>query len=236
MQSFLLLAERLRLFTRAALDVLAPRTCGACGRGGAAGALCAECLEQASRPVFVPPPNAVGSLPVRAFGWFSPPLSLAIKQFKYSGRTDLALPLAELWWQRCAPAVVAGSPVVLVPVPLHARRLVERGYNQSALLATRLARLARAQVWHDGLERTHYTEQQALLGAHDRAKNLHSAFKPGRRPRALGEARIVLVDDVVTTGATLRACEAAFRSSNLAVSEVWALAQTPRPETTQPDG
>jgi len=197
------------------------------------GALCAECLDQASRPLCVPAPNAVGSLPVRALGSFSPPLSLAIKQFKYSGRTDLALPLAELWWQRWAPAVVAASPVVLVPVPLHARRLVERGYNQSALLATRLARLARARVWH-GLERTHYTEQQARLSARDRAHNLHSAFKLGGRPSALRDARIVLVDDVVTTGATLRACEAAFLSSNLAVSEVWALAQTQRPDSTEP--
>ena len=229
-----LLAERLRLFTRAALDSLAPRTCGACGRTGAKGALCAECLDELSWAACFPARSALGSLPVRAVGAFSPPLSLAIKQFKYSGRTDLALPLAELWWQRWAPSIVAASPIVLVPVPLHARRLVERGYNQSALLAMRLARLARARVWHDGLERTHYTEQQARLGAHDRAHNLHSAFKLRGRPNAPGEARIILVDDVVTTGATLRACEAVFLSSNLAISEVWALAQTPRADTSAP--
>jgi ComF family protein len=226
--------ERLRLFTRAALQVLAPRTCGACGRGGAEGALCAECLVQASEGARVSIQSAVGSLPVRALGAFSPPLSLAIKQFKYSGRTDLALPLAELWWQRWAASGVAASPVVLVPVPLHARRLVERGYNQSALLANRLARLAGARVWHDGLERTHYTAQQARLTADDRARNLHSAFTLTGRPSAPGEARIVLVDDVVTTGATLRACEAAFLSSDLTISEVWALAQTPRPDTRRP--
>jgi len=228
----LLLEERLRRFTRAALEVLAPRTCGACGRGAAEDALCADCLDQARATCF-PARGAVGSLPVRALGSFSPPLSLAIKQFKYSGRTDLALPLAELWWQRWAPFVVTASPIVLVPVPLHARRLVERGYNQSALFATRLARLARARVWH-GLERTHYTKQQALLGAHERARNLHSAFELRGRPSAPGEACIVLVDDVVTTGATLRACEKAFLSSNLAISEVWALAQTPRADATRP--
>lgn len=167
---------------------------------------------------------------MRAIGPFEAPLSLAIKHFKYSGRTDLAEPLAELWWQRCGRAAThRGANVVLVPVPLHPRRLVERGYNQSALLATHLARLARVRVAHDALERVHATRQQARLSARQRQHNLHGAFAVSRCSGLGQDTRIVLVDDVVTTGATLAACQTACRAAHLRLHEVWALAYTQSP-------
>lgn len=223
------LAPVLRMVSRALLDVLAPQRCGACERVGIHGVFCPGChagtslLGPASQPV------TVHEVPVLAIGPFEPPLSLAIKQFKYSGRTDLAQPLAELWWQRWGPAVAStcrAPGVVLVPVPLHPGRLVERGYNQSGLLAASLARLARARVAHDVIERVHATAQQARLAARARAHNLHGAFGISRRSSLSPAARIVLIDDVVTTGATLAACQAACRSANLSLSEVWTLAHT----------
>ena len=180
----------------------------------------------------MPEAASVGAVPVLALGPFAPPLSLAIKQLKYAGRTDLAEPLAELWWQRWGPRVArsmqSGANLVLVPVPLHAERLVERGYNQSGLWAGHLARLAHARVGHALIERVHATGQQARLTAHERASNLSGAFRTTPQRDITPHTRIVLVDDVVTTGATLVACQAACRAASLTLSEVWALAHTER--------
>ena len=171
-------------------------------------------------------------VPVLAIGPFAPPLSLAIKQLKYLGRTDLAVPLADLWWQRWGPSFTetrrSRRSVVLVPVPLHPQRLIERGFNQSGLLATRLARLAGVRVRHDVLERAHATEQQALLSADARARNLERAFRLARYGAITPGTELVLVDDVVTTGATLAACQAACHSRGLSISAVWTLAHTER--------
>lgn len=221
------LSRALRALCHIFLDVLAPERCGACANVGVRGSFCPDCQAalRTGSPRLQPP--AVQEVPVRALGPFEAPLSLAIKHFKYSGRTDLAEPLAELWWQRCGRAAThTDANVVLVPVPLHPSRLVERGYNQSALLATHLARLARVRVAHDALERFHATRQQARLSARQRQHNLHGAFAVSRCSGLGPDTRIVLVDDVVTTGATLAACQAACRAAHLRLHEVWALAYT----------
>lgn len=219
------------LLSRTLLDVLAPRTCGACETTGVAGAFCPAC--RAGAPALPPtaPPVSLHEVPLLALGPFEPPLSLAIKRFKYSGRTDLARPLAELWWQRWRPLLESpnfAGKVVLVPVPLHPRRLVERGYNQSALLATSLARLAHARVAYPLLERVVVTKQQARLAAEARTHNLRDAFSVSKRCKLAPSVRLVLVDDVVTTGATLAACQAACRAADLTLSAVWTLAYTER--------
>lgn len=103
---------------------------------------------------------------------------------------------------------LAGS--TLVPVPLHASRQRERGYNQSALLAGALAAGAAGCTCDDLLERVRDTGQQVRLGRMERLENMDDAFRvrPGRRaPRG----RLVVIDDVLTTGATLSACAAALR-------------------------
>lgn len=98
----------------------------------------------------------------------------------------------------------------VVPVPLHKRRLSRRGYNQSALLAEALSARVGVPVREDLLRRTRNTKTQTVLNARQRARNLHGAFEAS--PAAKG-MRLLLIDDVRTTGATLSECARALRAA-----------------------
>lgn len=136
--------------------------------------------------------------------------------FKHGGRTELARPLAAALARRVRTLLSeAGGGNLLVPVPLHRWRRIERGYDQSARLASELAD---ALGWScaRALARTRPTVVQGTAGASSRSANVRGAFGPERwRPlarRAVAEAeRVWIVDDVVTSGATLRECARALR-------------------------
>ena len=109
---------------------------------------------------------------------------------------------------------------VLVPVPLHPRRLRERGYNQSGLIARELGRLTGIPVYEKNLERSLFTGQQTrTAGVEERKINVAGAFSCP--PDAWLDRQVILVDDVATSGATLDACAAALKEAG-AVS-VWGL-------------
>lgn len=97
----------------------------------------------------------------------------------------------------------------MLPVPLHPRRLAERGYNQAALLAVAAGRHTHIKVSTGTLSRSRQTQPQARLGRGERAQNLQDAF----RVAGLSGARVILVDDVVTTGHTVDACAHALSMS-----------------------
>jgi ComF family protein len=204
------------------LGLLAPASCSACGEPldearfwEAPAVFCHSCGPP--RPT---PAENIEGVRVVAAGDYAPPLSLAIKRFKFEGRPELARPLSSL----LEPGVVElglGRKDVWVPVPLHRARLVERGYNQAALLARALAKRTRTSVAFLLLERRRDTSQQARLDREARAENTLGAFAL-RRP--FSGRRVVLVDDVVTTGATVRACLAALRAGGVDVVAVVALA------------
>jgi ComF family protein len=101
---------------------------------------------------------------------------------------------------------------VFVPVPLAPSRERERGYNQSERIACALAARQRAPLWAHALERVKFTETQTRLTPEDRLANVSNAFRVrDAHKQAMRNAHVVLVDDVVTTGATLNACAAALR-------------------------
>ncbi len=105
---------------------------------------------------------------------------------------------------------VLNERVALVPVPLAASRARERGYNQSERLAHALAARWQLAVWDDVLARTRETRSQTRLSPEERSGNVRGAFQATGTREALRGAHVVLVDDVVTTGATLVACAAAL--------------------------
>lgn len=142
----------------------------------------------------------------------------AIISFKYRGVRALAPHLAAL-----LDAYLAGNALpaeVLVPVPLHERRLRERGYNQSALLARELGRLAHLPVAGDALVRRHHSGQQARArDLAERYRNVAGAFV-GSGAGVVGR-KVLLIDDVSTSGATLDACAAALKAAG--AEGVWGL-------------
>lgn len=218
---------------RRLLDLLFPARCGGCGRPGSL--LCPACLAQV-RPVPQPlcvrcghPLPAPGRCndclagqfhvsAIRAAAIYADPLSKAIHRFKYEGRPELHEPLGQLlagyWRSRTVTVDLAAA------VPLHDNRLAERGYNQAELLARVLCREVGLPLLRAGvLYRQRDTAQQMLLGPAERRQNVHGAF--GWAGPALEGCKVLLIDDVATTGSTLEACAEALLAAG--AGKVWAL-------------
>ncbi len=187
--------------------MIAPPICDHCGQGIDSGVLCANCRSSTS---------AIGGL--RAAAYLDGPLRQAVHAFKYNGVRDLAGPLGEILYGAYARYTPPAD--ILIPVPLHAGRLNWRGFNQSLLLAEELAARSGLPVTSQGLVRTRETASQVGLSAADRRKNVDGAFA-WRGPSIAGQ-RVLLIDDVCTTGATMEACAAALYAVQAA--SVWGLA------------
>lgn len=151
-----------------------------------------------------------------------------ILPFKHADRTDLALPLAG-HMARAAAALLARAEI-LVPVPLHWRRLLKRRYNQAALLARHLGARVGKPVIPDALRRIRTTTPLAGLSAFERRRAVEGMFvvAPGHLLRLQGK-RILLIDDVMTSGATANACTRALLAAGAAAVDVAAAARVPDP-------
>jgi ComF family protein len=172
------------------------------GEGMPQGTVCAPCLAD--------PPRHDGIAAGTLYNEASRKLVLA---FKHGRRIALAPLLARLIAARLPASVVEhGGEWLAVPVPLHRMRLWRRGFNQSALLAREIARASGAEVLVDGLVRCKATPVLGGLGRKARARALSGAIavNPRRADRLRG-ARVLLVDDVMTSGATSHACVTALK-------------------------
>jgi ComF family protein len=185
-------------------SVLAPPRCAACDeRVSRLAVFCPACAATTERSDPGPADDAIAAFT------YGGAVARAITRFKYEGRPDLARPLGDLLWTAVAPRARDLRGSVVVPVPLHAGRLAERGYNQAALLASRMAWRLGAPVRAMALARTQDTPRQATLDRTSRVANVVQAFRV-RQPGAVAGREVLLVDDVRTTGSTLRACTAAL--------------------------
>jgi ComF family protein len=202
---------------RRVLDLLLPPTCAGCGRDGVP--LCDRCLvplrrrqdEPPGMPVGLVAPLPHGLVQLEWCGTFSGPVRDAIHALKYRGERRLGPVLGDAMAERWRRAGRGGD--LLVPVPVHASRRRERGFDQAEDLANACGRrLGLPSV--AALERRQLTEAQHALGRSERAANLEGAFEVRDRwiPAVRGRW-VVLVDDVSTTGATLSECAAALRAA-----------------------
>lgn len=158
-------------------------------------------------------------------GIFEGALRHAILRFKFAQRLDLDRPLAALLHERTAERIEAFAPDLVVAVPLHSRRLRERTYNQALLLARRMAARLRTPCPISALQRCRDTTSQQHLSRDERRRNLHSAFAA---ERIFYQRRVLLVDDVMTTGATVSGCAAALLRAGATQVAVVTLARAAR--------
>lgn len=153
---------------------------------------------------------------------YLPPLQDAICLFKYRGKVSLAKPLGRLMLNALPTPLEAN---VVIPVPLHTSRLREREFNQSLLLADQVATHLHLPLSFTNLVRTVSSEPQSTLSRKERIKNLRQAFTV-RQPRSLAQKRILLIDDVFTTGTTVNECAKVLRNAGAEAVFVLTLART----------
>ena len=216
-----------------ALDLLFPQWCVGCGREG--GLICESCRQSLSEiePPLCPRcgrPQPDGILCPDCVSWqatikgirspyiFDGVMRQAIHQLKYKNLRTLAEPLSKLLGDYLTANPILAE--VLVPVPLHKKRLRERGYNQSELLAQELGKLADLPVINDCLTRqSHALPQARTTSVDERRTNVASAF--ACRNDKVRDKQVLLIDDVATSGATLDACAVALKTAG--ASSVWGL-------------
>lgn len=199
------------------LDILYPPRCGGCDKRGTL--LCDDCAASISHET--QQPHSIPRLNALIYGGlFGGPLRAAIHKLKYESDSPLARPLALLISNALAndPSWVSedGTPPTIIPVPLHPSKKRARGYNQAELIAEELTRITGWELNHN-LIRTKNTQSQVGLHAEDRAENVRDAFEwQGDNP----PLRVLLIDDVCTTGATLSEC--AFALISKGTNEIYA--------------
>ena len=161
---------------------------------------------------------------------YAAPWDGLITAFKFQQRVELAAALSQLIEQavRRAWSDDAARPALLLPVPLSRERLRERGYNQAWELARRLGRRLHVEATPNWLQRGRDTAHQIGMTRHEREHNLRDAFWVEPRARAALQGRhVVLVDDVLTTGATAHAAALVLVRAGAARVDVWVVARTP---------
>ncbi|HEX2943097.1 MAG TPA: double zinc ribbon domain-containing protein [Rhodopila sp.] len=251
------LARLLRRAGAAALDLLLPPTCPTCEAYVAEqGQLCGACFAQTG---FIGAPccqccgvpfasdaqaGSQGLCPVclehrplfrqaRAALRYDAQARRLILPLKHADRQELVPVLAPMM-ARAGSALLARADV-LVPVPLHRARLRQRRYNQSALLAQAVGRLARIAVLPDGLQRIRRTAPLDDKSPRERAQEVAGSIvvRPRRAARIVG-ATVLLVDDVMTSGATANACAAALLQAGATAVDVLTAARVPDPRLEAP--
>ncbi|HEX9897458.1 MAG TPA: ComF family protein [Dehalococcoidales bacterium] len=218
----------------AALNLLLPQFCVGCGKEGAF--LCDSCLQ--SLPRLEPPvcprcgrPQSNGELCRNCQDWqadidgirapfcFDGAIRSAVHQLKYRNLRAIAPALAQLMSEYLASNHLDGD--VLIPVPLHDKRLRERGYNQSALLAKELGTLMNLPVDETSLVRDKFVLPQArTTSVEERRANVIGVF--ACRGDGVRGKKVLLIDDVATSGSTMNACASVLKSAGAIA--VWGLA------------
>jgi ComF family protein len=224
------------MLLKAFLDILFPPLCHACKSfipDAGAIHLCESCL--AGSPAIASPHCTLCGLPflteggtdhlcggcirnppsfaaARAAVMFDGPVRDLIHRFKYGKKVQHCRPLGLLTARQLGEFVAASSADLIIPVPLHVKRLRERGFNQALLLTEALAKQWRLPLSRHNLRRIRWTEPQISLSALERKENVRGAFAV-HDAAGVRNRRIILVDDVYTTGSTVAECSRTLRKA-----------------------
>lgn len=183
--------------------------------GSPAGTACGRCLRR--------PPPLDATVAVLAYRF---PVDRLVPRFKFHGDLAAGRLLVGLMAEALADRPSGVSVQALVPVPLHPARLRQRGYDQALELARPLSQALQLPLCADGLRRVRATQAQTTLDAANRRRNVRGAFLARAGP---WPASVALLDDVMTTGATLAECARALKQAGVAHVEAWVLARAPPP-------
>jgi ComF family protein len=242
--------ERLRRLGGAMLDSLLPPRCLACGElVDAQGRLCGECWGDIAflygrqcRSCGVPMPNVSAEAPICGRCLDEPPAferarsalrydgvaRRLVLRFKHGDRIDGVATFAS--WMAKAGSDLVNAADLIVPVPLHRWRLVQRSYNQSALLARAIGKVAQKPVLVEGLVKLRATASQQRLDAAERRRNVRAkdfALSPSGR-LLVPDRRVLLIDDVLTTGSTASACARCLLAGGASAVDLVTLARVVR--------
>lgn len=224
------------------LDIIFPKFCVGCGKFGSY--YCLRCIKEIQQGELVCPNcerPSIGGLThplcqkkygldgLWSLGVYQGGIQKAVKKLKYRFVTDIAEDLVDLmveYWAKFGPEFLEeikkdqGRGWIVTPVPLHPKREKIRGFNQSALLGKLISKKLGLE-YQDTLVRTRYTKPQAQLKGWDRKNNIKGAFSPSSTIRYTLNANILLIDDVWTTGSTLKECCYVLKKGG--AKKVWAI-------------
>jgi ComF family protein len=174
------------------------------------GQICGNCLNA--------PPAFDSTVALFTYDY---PLDALLQQYKYNDMLHLAEVFAELFHQQHASAIP--NVDLIIPMPMHVQRLRERGFNQALELARNLAKHLPLPLDYKACQRIKLTPPQAGLPLKDRIKNIHGVFECNK---LLNGLRIAIVDDVMTTGASMNALAKSLKKAGAARVECWVIART----------
>ena len=226
------------------LELICPRRCYICGEnltGRTAVSICRSCLQQVDfvrHPVCIccglmlntladgqdrycgdclksPPPF----LHARSLAIYREPVADLLRRFKYRAETPVIRVLDEILKTQ-SPEYADWHYDYIIPVPLHRARLKKRGFNQAAIIAAQAFTHRKKQIRTDLIRRVKNTVSQAGLDGKQRRKNLRNAFRVSE-PAVVAGCRILLVDDVFTTGTTVAACSRELKKAGAECVYVW---------------
>lgn len=214
------------------LDWLLQKPCPLCDRLTAS-ALCPDCWHQVDRcqvgcsahvSLGCQPTGQLQEISVFAWGNYGGALKRTIAALKYHNQPQLARPLGDRLAQAWLKTLPNVEPLSIVPIPLHAEKQRQRGFNQAERLAEAFCDRTGLPLQREGLIRVRLTEAQFRLTSTAREQNLSNAFRAGRFSRS-APSRVLLIDDIYTTGATARAAVQALQQQQISV---WGIAVVAR--------
>ncbi|MDD4847937.1 MAG: phosphoribosyltransferase family protein [Bacteroidales bacterium] len=200
------------------LSLFFPNCCCACNEplGRNERILCTSCLDQLPQTNF----HLHNDNPVAKVFWGKAPLNAAaalyyfrkgnkvqhlVHQLKYKGKKEIGIYLGEIYGVTLINSPLFSTVDIIVPVPLHAKKLRKRGYNQSEMFGIGLSKGMNRPMMTDILYRTTFTETQTKKSREERWKNVETVFAVHNAEAYTGK-HFLLIDDVITTGSTMEAC------------------------------